>query len=72
MRPCPPSLVSLPLLLAGTVLAGCSGKNQRVETPVEQLLHERYNEVEFPEDDELIEDLPEAGDTGWTEELDLE
>ena len=71
MRPCPRSLVSLPLLLAGLTLAGCLGKNQRVETPVE-LLHERYNEVDFPEDDELIEDLPEAGDTGWTEEQDLE
>ena len=69
MRPLPRPHVSFPLLLVSIALAGCFGKNQRVETPAE-LVHERYS-VEFPEDDEF-DDLPEAGDTGEEggEELD--
>ena len=64
MRPSPRSLVSPPLLLAGILLAGCFGKNQppnpAFEAPVPRF------ELDFPEDDEL-EGLPEAGDTGWIE-----
>ena len=63
MHPSPRSHVSISLLLASVTLAGCFGKNQRVENPAE-LEHERYS-VEFLENDEFeLDDLPEAGDTG--------
>jgi len=63
MRPSLRPHVSIPLLLASAALAGCFGKNQRVEDPA-SLVHERYS-VEFLEDDEFeLDDLPEAGDTG--------
>ena len=69
MRPLPRPDVSLPLLLVSLSLAGCFGKNQRVENSA-PLVHERYS-IDFPEDEEF-EDLPEAGDTGEEggEELD--
>ena len=64
MRPSPRSLVSLPLLLASILLAGCFGKTHppdpAFEAPPPRI------ELELPEDDEL-EGLPEAGDTGWIE-----
>jgi hypothetical protein len=64
MRPSPRSLVSLPLLLAGISLAGCFGKNQP-PAPAFDALPARID-LDLPENDEL-EGLPEAGDTGWIE-----